>query len=82
MPISEPEQITSNRPSNLKNFNEVAQLGHACNSSKKKSVSPGVNLSSGFSNDTFLRMLSTSKPSSKMFLNLGCSTKFIWITFL
>ena len=49
----EPEQITSKRPSSLKNFNEVAISGNSVISSKKINVLPGMNFLVGSSNDIF-----------------------------
>ena len=49
----EPEQITSKRPSSLKNFKEVAISGNSVISSKKIKVLPGMNFLDGSSKDIF-----------------------------
>ena len=60
MPISEPLQMTSYLPSWQNDFNEVAQSGHFCSSSKNISVFCGINRHVGSISEMFLMMVSTS----------------------
>lgn len=69
--------MTSNLPSNLNDFNEVAQLIQACISSKNISVFPGIKLNFGFLKVIFFIIVSISKPLSNISKYCLFKTKLI-----
>ena len=73
---------SGNMPDPGKNGIYIGFTSQIEESDGKKIVSPGINFSSGLRNEMFLRIVSTSNPSSKIFLYFVCSTKLIWITLL